>query len=199
MESNSALIKRPKPMSMHDALKIGYTRNEKKQKQMLKRFGYRLDEDLTNRNHLTAYDPVTKKLLFVSNGTNPMSVKDIWTDVNLALGNLKGTDRYKSDKKAFRTAVAKYDEKEAVLAGHSLGSPIVSGIARPEDKVYTFNPARTVGSKTRQNEKAFRIEGDIVSALGSGIKTIPNPTLGREIPILDAHRLDRAKNLNIAL
>lgn len=192
-------IKRPRTMTLHDALKIGYLRDEKKQKNALKRFGYRLDTDLTNREHLTAYDPVQKKLLFVSNGTQPTSLKDIGTDIALAFGGLKSTARYRDDKRAFNAATAKYDEDKAVVLGHSLGGVISSGIARGKDQVYTLNKAATVGAQTRKNEKAFRIEGDIVSALGSGIKTIRNPTLGREVPVLGPHAIDKIKKLPIVV
>ena len=199
MELNSSLQKRQKPLTLYKALKIGYIRDEDKQQKVLKKFGYVLDKDLTNREHMTAFDPVSQKLLFVPTGTQPSSAKDIWTDVNLAVGNLKNTSRYKSDKKAFNSALDKYDEKRVILAGDSLGGTIASGIGRGKDEIYTFNKGATIGSQTRKNEMAFRAQGDIVSALGSGIKTVANPNLLREIPILAPHSIEKIRAKKVVL
>lgn len=166
---------------------------------MLKKYGYILDKDLTNREHLTAYNPFEKKLLYVPVGTQPTSMKDIRTDVHLAFGGLKGTDRYKSDKSAFNKALNKYDEKEVVLAGHSLGGTIASGIGRGSDKIYTLNKGATIGAQTRKNEEAFRVQGDVVSALGSGIKTIANPQMLREMPILGPHSIEKIRENRIQI
>ena len=186
-------------MTLYKALKIGYIRDEDKQQKILKKFGYALDKSLTTREHMTAFDPVSQKLLFVPIGTQPSSAKDIWTDVNLAVGNLKNTSRYKSDKKAFNSALDKYDERSVVLAGDSLGGTIASGIGRSKDKIYTFNKGATIGAQTRKNEESFRSQGDIVSALGTGIKTVANPNLLREMPILGAHSIEKIRNQNLVL
>lgn len=199
MESRSALLKRPKPMTLYTALKAGYLRDEDKAAKMLKKYGYVLDKDLTNREHLTAYNPFEKKLLFVPVGTQPTSVKDIVTDIHLAAGNLKNTSRYKSDKAAFNMALNKYDEDMAVVAGHSLGGTIASGIARGRDQLYTLNKGATIGSQTRKNEEAFRIQGDVVSALGTGIKTIRNPQMMRELPILGPHSVEKIREERIVI
>lgn len=199
MESNSALIKRPKSLTLYTALKAGYLRDENKASKMLKKYGYVLDKSLTNREHLTAYNPFEKKLLFVPVGTQPSSMKDIITDVHLAVGNLKNTSRYKSDKQAFNAALNKYDEKEAILAGHSLGGTIASGIGRGQDAIYTLNKGATIGAQTRKNEEAFRVEGDVVSLLGSGIKTIRNPSLMRELPVLGPHSIQKIRDEKIII
>lgn len=188
-----SLINRPKQLKLYGALKIGYMRDEERQAKALKQFGYVLDKSLTNREHLTAYDPVNKKLLFVPVGTQPGSMKDIGTDVNLAFGRLKETQRYKDDKRAFNQALAKYDEERAVLAGDSLGGTIASGIGRSRDRILTFNKGATIGAQTRKNEEAFRIRGDVVSGLGSGIKTLQNPNLLREMPVLGPHTINKLK------
>lgn len=189
-----SLIREPRQLKLYGALRIGYLRDEEKQAKALKQFGYVLDKSLTNREHLTAYDPVNKKLLFVPVGTQPSSVKDIATDVNLALGRLKNTARYKSDKEAFNRALAKYDENEVVLAGHSLGGTIASGIGRGRDRILTLNKGATIGAQTRKNEEAFRVGGDVVSALGSGIKTIRNPNMMRELPVLGPHTISKIRD-----
>lgn len=199
MESQSALLKRPKSLTLYTALKAGYLRDENKASKVLKKYGYVLDKELTNREHLTAYNPFEKKLLFVPVGTQPTSVKDIYTDIQLATGNLKNTSRYKSDKNAFNAALNKYDEKEAILAGHSLGGTIASGIGRGSDTIYTLNKGSTIGAQTRKNEEAFRVQGDVVSALGSGIKTIHNPNLIREMPILGPHSIEKIRDERITI
>jgi hypothetical protein len=189
-----SILRKPKQLKLYGALKIGYMRDEEKQAKALKQFGYVLDKSLTNREHLTAYDPVNKKLLFIPIGTQPSSMKDIGTDINLAFGRLKETERYKDDKRAFNDALAKYNEDRVVLAGHSLGGTIASGIGRGQDRIISLNKGATVGAQTRNNEEAFRIRGDVVSVLGSGIKTIQNPNLLREIPVLGAHTIEKIRN-----
>ena len=61
------IIERRKKLRFYKALKIGYTRDLKRQQQALKKYGYVIDRDLTNpREQVVAYNPFDRKLLFIS-------------------------------------------------------------------------------------------------------------------------------------
>lgn len=184
------LLKRPKKLSLYKALKIGYLRNEKKQKKRLKKFGYIIDPTLTTNEHLVAYNPVTKKVIFVSNGssTTPIRqpvqfIKD-WVGTNVAgtgLGRIKETPRYYRDNQSYLAAKAKYKNARFVLAGHSLAGGTIARIAKPEDTAITLNAA-LINQKPRQNVHNFRVAGDAVSAFANDEKVLkdihpynPNP------------------------
>jgi hypothetical protein len=197
--------RQPNPLTLYDALKIGYTRNEDTQANALKQFGYELDRDLTNYDHLTAFNQKEKKLLYVVNGTNPLRPQDLYTDVALAVGQLKATPRYKSDKRSYEKAKAKYSEDKVVIAGHSLGGAISSKLDNsPRAKIYTFNPAATLGEKRNAREKSYRTGADIVSLLKPKAKRtkqtiFDNSKLIPQIPsaILDAHNIKNIQNKKI--
>jgi hypothetical protein len=198
-------INRQDQLTLYNALKIGYTRDEDKQANALKQFGYELDRDLTNYDHLTAFNEKEKKLLYVVNGTNPLRPQDLYTDVALAVGQLKATPRYKSDKRSYEKAKKKYNETATVIAGHSLGGGIASKLDNsPRTKVLTFNPAATIGEKRNAREKSYRTGADIVSLLKPKAKKtkqtiFDNSKLIPQIPsaILDAHNIKNIKNKKI--
>ena len=75
------------------------------------------------------YNPTSKKLLVSVAGTDKFSPKDlitVITDVYLGLGKLQDTTRHQSSHKTIRDAKAKYNVKNATLAGQSLRGSIVS-------------------------------------------------------------------------
>lgn len=198
-------IRQTTPLTLYDSLKIGYLRDENRQEEALKQFGYTLDRDLTNYDHLTAFNEKDKKLLYVVNGTNPLRPQDLYTDVALAVGQLKATPRYKSDKRSYEKAKAKYNETSTVIAGHSLGGGIAGKLDNnPRTKILTFNPAATFGESKNLRERAYRTGGDIVSLLkpktGKVKQTVKtNKFLVPKIPqaVLDAHDIKNIKNKKI--
>jgi len=176
------LLKRPKKLSLYKALKIGYLRNERKQRKRLKRFGYILDPTLTTNEHLTAYNPVSKKVIFISNGSvtqpvrHPIQFYKDWVKTNLAgtaLGRIKKTPRYIRDNQTYLQAKQKYKDARFVLVGHSLGGGDVARIVKSEDTAYTLDPA-LVNQKPRPNVQNYRIRGDLVSSFANDITTLPD-------------------------
>lgn len=158
-------IKTPKKLKLHKALKIAYMRNKpKRQARLLKKYGYRLDTDLSNpRETMVAYNPFDKKVLFVANGTSINSEKDILTDIVLAHGGIKQTPRFEDTKNILNKAKEKYKGSNFVLAGHSLGSSLVNYAGSGSDKIVTYNGAFTPNQKARPNVTNYRTEGDVVS------------------------------------
>ena len=71
-----------------------------------------------------------------------------------------------------------YQPTNTTITGHSLSGAIGAGIASKKDKLYTFNPAYTIGQKTRSKKgqhEVFRTGGDIVSLLGANSKNMHTP------------------------
>lgn len=170
-------IIRPKKIRLYNALNIGYLRNEKKQKKRLKRFGYVLDPELTNRERLVAWNPYNKKLLFVENGTENTIEglrKDIPEDLIAGLGFKQDRKRVEEAKNTLLKAKKKYNAPTATLVSHSLGGNVAHYIANEGDKVVMYNPY-LINQKKRPNETIYRTEGDVVSSLTTGAKTLERP------------------------
>ena len=194
-------------MDLHKVIKNSYAK-KKDQKNAFKDKGYVYDEQLSNKNNAIYYNPETKKVMHSVKGTNPFSAKDLYTDAMLSMGMLKKTDRYKDSHKKLRQAKEKYGTDTADIVGHSLGGSISSYIGSKNDKVHTLDKGATFMQKSRNNEKAYRTKGDMVSILNKNSKNMttlqnPNPTsnyggiLGKAYDTLKAHNVDNIKNSGI--
>lgn len=200
-------LKQPKKkLQLYKALKLGYTRDLNKQRKVLKKYGYIIDPQLTNeREHIVAFNPNDKKLLFVSQGTEPVSSKDIATDLLLAQGALKSTKRYNDDRNALLKAREKYkpEEKNIILAGHSLGGAIVNSLAPGKSQAYTYNAAFTPGQKARENVHNYRTQGDAISIFApekttNTLANITNASATRPLNyLLKAHEVENIKDLPV--
>jgi hypothetical protein len=183
-------IIRPKKLKLYNALKIGYFRNENKQRKRLKRFGYRLDPELTNREHMVAYNPYSKKLLFVSNGTQPSNTADLANDILIGLGVSGSNQKRVGDaKNALLKAKERYGVKSATIVGHSLGGNTGHFIGSADDKIIAFNPA-LINQKARPNETILKTKYDPISALANNTRVIDS-----EAPsgVLSAHSLSNLR------
>ena len=189
-------IIRPKKLRLHNALKIGYFRNEAKQRKRLKRFGYRLDSDLTNREHMVAFNPTTNKLLFVSNGTDPTSLTDLASDLVIGFGTMpKYNKRIEEHKNALLKAKDKYKTDRAVIVGHSLGGNVAHYIGGEKDKIISYNPA-LINQKERPNETILKTKNDPVSAFTRNARVVPG---SEDIGITKAHGLENIRELPVFL
>jgi len=107
----------------------------------LSKYGYQTDTALSTSQNKVFYNPSQNKVLYTVAGTNPLSARDIGTDAYLAFlgqAGLRKTNRYKEAKSVLEKAREKYKGSKKVLLAHSLGSSIISDIAKPEEKVYGF-------------------------------------------------------------
>jgi len=190
-------LRKPKRLRLYKALRIGYLNNERKQAKRLKAFGYVLDNDLTTNRHLVAYNPTTKKVLFVSRGTDIFSPYDVATDVaGIGLNRIQNTVRYKQDESAYQKAKQKY-EAPVTLVAHSLGGLIVSKLVKPGDRAITYNAA-SIYQKRKENVYAYRTAGDPISLGQIGGKTLPNPgTFTERLNPLQAHNLSNIRDAPI--
>jgi hypothetical protein len=201
-----SLVKKPKKLRLYNAIRAGYLRNERRQARYLKKYGYILDNELTNpRESIVAYSPFDNKLLYISNGTDFTNIEDVANDAVLIGGSQKGSYRNMKEREALTKARDKYKGAKLVMASHSLGGQIQHNIAPSDAAVYTYNPAFTMNQKARPNFQNYRTEGDIVSVFSpkENTTTLPNPNprsvLNAFENILSAHDSENLKMAGIFL
>ncbi len=159
-------------LHLHDVLKASY--GDKKYENKITNRGYIKDNSLSNHNQQVWYRPNDKKLLYTVAGTH--NLKDWGTDLYLALGKLKDTDRYKDADQTLKVAKEKYKPNDVVVAGHSLGSTISNQIASKGngDKMYGLDGGFTFGQKISKNPNFtnVRTQGDLVIVLGKDLPAV---------------------------
>jgi hypothetical protein len=190
-------------LSLYKALNAGYKRDLNKAQNKLGRYGYEVDKTLSDpRERVVAYNKKSGKLLFIENGTDPNSMKDLKTDVGLAVGKLAESKRVSDAKMALVKAKEKYKPSGTVLAAHSLGGGIINSISGSGDKAITYNAGFTVGQTARPNVTNYRTAGDVVSAFApaSNTTTLKNtntPSGSAVNELLKAHALDNIRDAGI--
>jgi len=194
-------------LKLYTAIKIGGLRDEDKQKKALTKFGYQLDERLSNgRQSLVAYSPSKNNVLFIENGTDTSSRKDILTDLVLATGNLKSTQRYKETKQVYDAAKDKYQTASFTDVGSSLGGALVNFVSKPDDKVILYNAAYTPNQLVRPHVKNYIVKDDPISIYvprNQNTTILPNPfSPGQGLRdkynyLLKTHKSDAIKDAEI--
>lgn len=185
-------------LDLNDVLKTSY-KKQSDQKNALSKHGYEFDSSLSNGNQQIYYNPTTKKLINSVTGTHNLS--DWGTDAMLAVGNLKGSKRYKEADNTLKNAKKKYGVESATVVGHSLGGSIGQGIASKNDQFFGLDSGYTIGQKTRSNNgnfHHFRTKGDAVSLLSgnsSNMQTLNNPNKSSGLIPLDALRAHNINNI----
>lgn len=183
-------------LSLYDVLSNSYNPNENR----FKTQGYIYDKGLSNHNQQVYYNPNNKKMLMSVAGTH--NLKDWGTDIKLAFGGLKSTQRYNDAKDVLTRAKQKYNPISTSVSGHSLGASIAQGIASKDDKVFALDAGYTIGQKTRShngNFQHFRSAGDAVSLLSEGaknMKTLTNPNRNTGSLLVDAYNAHNIKNIS---
>jgi hypothetical protein len=127
-------------LPLEEALNISYAPIEKTQRR-LDPFGYKLDTALSTQQNKVFIQPQSKKLVFTTAGTNPFSPRDITTDAYLAFlgrAGLQSTSRYKESEAVLKAAREKYPTYKKTLTAHSLGSSIISNLAKSNEQVRGF-------------------------------------------------------------
>lgn len=157
--------------------------------------GYVKDKDLSGRRQQVYVDDANKQLLYSVAGTQ--SGTDIFNDLRLASGGLKGTARYKSADQTLKDAKNKYDGYDTTIVGSSLGGAIAQRLGGANDSRITYNNAE-VGGKSRDNTTKVRHNGDVVSLAGASSSfSFGNPlTILSPFNWLSSHSSDRLKNEN---
>jgi hypothetical protein len=136
-------------LPLEEALNISYSPIEKTQRK-LDPYGYKLDTALSTAQNKVFIQPQSKKLVFTTAGTNPLSVRDVATDAYLAFlgrAGLQSTSRYKESETILKSARKKYPTYKRSLVGHSLGSSILSNLAQPNEQVRGFGTGSGIFSQ----------------------------------------------------
>jgi hypothetical protein len=185
---------------LHDVLQASY--HDEKGKRELAKNGYKYDSMLSSKNQQVWVNPKSHKLLFTVAGTDIFSPRDLGTDLYLAFGGLKNTNRYKEAEDTLKLAKQKYHNYKTVVAGHSLGSTIGQQIASKGngDKFYGLDGGYTIGQNVSDNKNFhhYRVDGDWVSGIGglsSNMKTLRNKNWWKG-PLI-AHKLHNIKEERI--
>jgi hypothetical protein len=113
-------------------------------------------------------------------------------------GKLKDTKRYKQAEDTFSLAKQKYQPKETVAYGTSLGGAIASNL--DADRIVTLNKANPIGAKTGKREVAIRSHGDVISIFGANAKhmnTISGGDLYNPMTWLNSHGSHNLKGKNL--
>ena len=76
-------------------------------------------------------------------------------------------------------------------------SSIAGYIAGNGDKVHTLNKGITFGMKPKANEQAYRVDGDIVSIMGTDYKNMKTLNNNSMVDLITSHSPDRIKDKNI--
>lgn len=182
-------------VNLYDVLKAGYG-TKKDQTTRLQKNGYNLDDSLSNHNQQVYFNPTNKKMIFNVTGTHNLS--DWGTDLYLAAGKLKDTNRYKQADKRFKEAKLKYKPLKTSVVGNSLGGTIAGYIGGRDDNIITHNKGATIGQKMRKNETHYRIKNDLVSLLNANskhTKTLNNNNFFKDP--YNAHLVETIKNNKI--
>ena len=200
--------------TLYDVLKAGYSNDAKKQNQFAEKNGFIRDNELSNtkpgHGHQVYHNPITNQVIYNGNGTQTLG--DWKNNALISVGLGDKTNRIKEEKLNIERARSKYKDAPITISGASQFGFIASKIAKPQDKVITFNRAY-VGDNIKKNEQFYRTQQDPVSIFASGkknVKTIPtkisaNPTYPIHFVantfnrLLDAHNIKNIKNKNILI
>ena len=166
--------------------------------------GYILDDDLSDINHKVYFNKDKdrdNRLLVTYRGSSNLG--DFITDGHLAFGSLRNTKRYDESADVLRKAKSKYNEDKALVTGHSLGGSISKAVARPGDKVITYNSGNGLfGSNFNvktNNIKNYRVYGDAVSIMHNPktTKTLKNKNLIKNF--INSHNLENIKKSGLTI
>ena len=163
----------PFDIPLSDLIGLGYTDQAKQEKSLLEK-GYKKDAELSNAKRQVFYNPTTEKLVENINGTQDWS--DVLTDLNLGIGRLEQTDRYKDEKNTIEKAKKRYHPKQVAITGSSLGGALAHRISDKNDKVVTLNMPTMPFESVKGNTDHYRVPGDIISLFNvnaTHTKTIP--------------------------
>ena len=141
-----------------------------KDKKSTKRF--KVDKKYTNDKHTVVNDRKTGRKAIIFKGTNPTDLRDIRSDLALAVGQQKRDTRFKNSK-SITEKVRKASKREGrgsklTVIGHSLGGSLAEYSGKKKDKIITVNKGAgidQIGKRIGKNQTDYRSKYDAVSAL----------------------------------
>ena len=131
--------------------------------------GYKLNDDLSNEENVVYHNEEKNKTIVGFRGSK--NFKDFKTDVALAFGDIKSTDRYNSTVALVKRVIDTYPSSNVEFTGHSLGGTLAIEMNRlkPLSKSVVFNAGHTPfrsGDVKDKDITFYTNKGDLVSNLG---------------------------------
>ena len=157
-------IPKVKSTELKDLLKASYQRNTPA-KEIGKKYGYVLDEDLSNAEQKVYLDK-NKNPKIVFTGTR--KGMDVLTDAALTFGLAGLTPRFQNSSKLVDKVKQKYKNRPITALGHSLGGSLAESVGGKVDKVITLDRGIGlfgIGRKNKSNITDLRTSNDIFSIL----------------------------------
>jgi len=217
----------PRMSEAAEIAKIHYTyqvgenreRQDKYAKRKLKRLGYILDSENTNKDVLTATRNNNVHINYT--GTNVNNPRDLLSDVALGVGVQRSNQDFNDRRKKTRDIMRQYgDDKDYSLGGHSLGgSHALNNMSQSKSirdrvkSVHVFNPGYTKpfhesikvdrDTKKQLDKKVnvHRVKGDVVSAHANKETAFGNvfeyKHEDKEADLFDKHTLDTFTNTDM--
>lgn len=146
-------------LPLYVALRMTYPNQLDKYKTKAEKYGYYVDTDLNDKEHLVLVNPKKNITVFGVKGTDPTSSIDLATDAVLAYSDIKSELRYKKAVSKYEKIKEKYPQNELIRVGHSLGGLIQSEMSLPTEKTYTYNRPY-FNYPVKPNEIAISVESD---------------------------------------
>jgi hypothetical protein len=188
-------IPKVKSTELKDLIQASYSRNTPA-KEIGKKYGYVLDEDLSNAEQKVFLDKnKNPKIVF----TGSRKGMDVLTDLAV-LGGVAGlTPRFQRSTKLVDTVKQKYKNRPITAIGDSLGGTLAESVGGKVDKVITTSKGVGlfgIGKKIRSNQTDIRASNDVISLLRNtqsggkkvvikGTKGIINPFASHDFRNLD--------------
>jgi len=150
--------------------------------------GFQYQPNLSDPEMAVYRNRNTNELVIGHRGSSNMD--DVKTDLRLAVGGIKRTDRYRRDKDKVEDAIRAYPDSKLVFTGHSLGGTQAIEMLRnhPNGRAVVFNAGHTPfrdGSVKHDDITYYTKKGDAVSMLGANayknVKYLDNDDKGNFI------------------
>jgi hypothetical protein len=147
-----------------DLIQASYSRNTPA-KEIGKKYGYVLDEDLSNAEQKVFLDKRNNpKIVF----TGSRKGSDIFTDAALAVGLGGLTPRFQRSSALVDKVKQKYKGKSITAIGDSLGGSLAESVGGKIAKVITTSKGVGlfgIGKRIRPNQTDIRASNDVISIL----------------------------------
>lgn len=127
--------------------------------------GYTLDSSLSNNRVKVYHDPATKHTVVGHRGS---ASKQDWVENALYAVGIKGGKNFKHSREVQKKAQAKYGTDNLTTIGHSKGAMHAQEFGQSGDVITLNKPVNVTDAlrhKVSSNQKDYRGEGDVVSAL----------------------------------
>jgi hypothetical protein len=120
--------------------------------------GYVVDQELSDADRVTFFNPASKRAVVSFRGTKLTNLRDLATDLEIVKGTQNNSARFRNSNKTVEKAIQKYGKDNVSLTGHSLGgSQAITAGQRYGLIAHAFNPG--VGPRTAVKQAIAKLFG----------------------------------------